>query len=173
MGNTNRKTAQSKIPITANMVSPAFLAFSEIVNLAHSLANQIISVNSAFYQFLMWGFEFIVTYFWVRDPINTIPSWYISQWVVSPIKTKKHPSISYVGVLGGAFTPLTNPCGGLKPSHGYQSGLYNSFADSVFHQFRPRMKIKFTHDIFTVAGDSFGADAQLFGNFSIAIPIGQ
>jgi hypothetical protein len=60
IGNTKRNSAQNKIPITA-ITTPAFLKFSQFFNLAHSLARQGILVNSAFYQFLLWGFGGFVT----------------------------------------------------------------------------------------------------------------
>ncbi len=55
-----RNAAQSKIPITA-IKTPTFLTFSELVNLAQSLASLINSVNSAFYQFLLWDIGVNVT----------------------------------------------------------------------------------------------------------------
>ena len=60
IGKTKRKTAQSKIPITA-ITTPTFLKFSEFVNLAYSVASLNNSVNSAFYQFMLWDFGVFVT----------------------------------------------------------------------------------------------------------------
>ena len=64
-------------------------------------------------------------------------------WVCYPRETKNPPQIGRVfkyeattGRLGADYT----------------------FANSVFHQLCSGVHIEFTHDIFTVAGDSFGAD---------------